>query len=55
MPVSEKHQIVHSVGRDASMKKKLELVVFVGGEPWWEVAASRQLKQLVVEEEGRKV
>lgn len=55
MPVSEKHQIVHSVGCDASMKKKLELVVFVGGVTWLEVAAIRQLKQLVVEEEGREV
>lgn len=55
MPVGEKHQIVHSVGRDASMKKKLELVVFVGGVTWLEVAAIRQLKQLVVEEEGREV
>ena len=46
MPVRETHQIIRTTG-DSSMRKKLQLVVFVGGVTYTEIAAIRQLKQLV--------
>lgn len=47
MPVRETHQIIRTTGDSSTMRKKLQLVVFVGGVTYTEIAAIRQLKQLV--------
>ena len=39
--------MLRTASHDATMRKKLQLVVFVGGVTYTEIAAIRQLKQLV--------
>ncbi|KAM7454988.1 hypothetical protein BLSTO_04255 [Blastocystis sp. subtype 1] len=46
-PVRETRQVLRTASGDATLRKKLQLVVFVGGVTFTEIAAVRQLKQLV--------
>lgn len=43
----ETRQVLRTASGDATLRKKLQLVVFVGGVTFTEIAAVRQLKQLV--------
>ncbi|KAK8816432.1 hypothetical protein WA556_001377 [Blastocystis sp. ATCC 50177/Nand II] len=45
-PVRETRQVLRTASGDATLRKKLQLVVFVGGVTFTEIAAVRQLKQL---------
>lgn len=49
LPVSVKEvkQSIHCVSQDTGLKRKLALIVIVGGITYLEIAALRQIKRLV--------
>lgn len=45
--MKESKQIINCVSQETGLKKKLALVVMVGGITYLEIAAMRQIKRLV--------